>query len=71
MNHSSDGHIITGRRPQKLRDRARRARRDGKAVVLLTVRDRCGGPVSVLFVAEPGQPAPAFAYFPQATEDPK
>jgi hypothetical protein len=65
MSDEDVGHVTTSRRPRKLRDRARRAQRDGKSVVLLTLRDHQDGPTSVLFVSEPGKPGPAFSYFPQ------
>jgi hypothetical protein len=63
-------HVVTGRRVQKLRQRARRAQKAGKTASVLTIRDHPGGPLSVLFVGEPGQPSPAFAYFPQNAKRP-
>lgn len=68
MSTEDGGHVVTGRRPRKLLERARRAQRAGKTAVVLTLRDHQGGPVSVLFVADPGQPAPGFAYFPTPSD---
>lgn len=36
--------------------------------MVLTLRDHEGGPLSILLVSEPGEPGPAYAYFPQRTE---